>query len=186
MNEHSSNEKKPETGKYCVVLAMHGAPPIGFPQEEIMELMSLHHRLHGAFVEEERARIKSRHDELEEKVCRWPRTPENDPFYAASISMAESLSCELDKEVFVGFNEFCAPTIAEAIAAAAEHNPERIIVITPMMTPGGEHSERDIPAALDKAGKRFPDIEILYAWPFPQKEIASFLASQIRRFNRQP
>lgn len=186
MNEYSRKNKRLEKGKYAVVLAMHGAPPIGFPQEEIIELMGLHQRLHSASVEEERIRLKNRHDELEEKVCRWPRTPENDPFYAASLSMAENISRELDADVFVGFNEFCAPTISEAIARAAELAPEKIIVITPMMTPGGEHSEKDIPAALAKAGRRFPDIEILYAWPFPQREVASFLASQIRRFMQEP
>ena len=182
MNEKQISHKINNKGKYGVVLAMHGAPPLGFPQEEIMELMGLHQRLHGASAAEKR-RLKIRHDELENKVRRFPRTPENDPFYAASLSMAESLSLELDTRVFVGFNEFCAPTISEAIASAAALKPEKIIVITPMMTPGGEHAEKDIPASLERARKRFPEIEILYAWPFPKKEVAAFLASQIRRFH---
>ena len=57
---------------YCVILAMHGAPPLGFPNEEIMELMGLHHRLHipgGG----ERAALQRRHDALEERMRRWPR-----------------------------------------------------------------------------------------------------------------
>jgi sirohydrochlorin cobaltochelatase len=166
---------------YCVILAMHGAPPLEFPKEEIMELMGLHFRLHNSGGEE-KAALQSRHDALEEKMRRWPRTPENDPFYAASLRMGENLSRELGARVFVGFNEFCAPTIMEAVSSAAALSPEKIIVVTPMMTPGGEHSQRDIPAAIDRARQRFPEIDIRYAWPFPPGDIALFLAAQIRKF----
>ena len=167
--------------KVCVVLAMHGAPPIGYPPQDIMELMGLHQRLHTASGEE-KDRLRLRHDELEENVRRWPRTPKNDPFHSASLTMAGDLAKELGTDVFLGYNEFCAPAIEEAVAQAVSQGMRKIVVITPMMTPGGEHAEKDIPAALNKARERFPDIEILYAWPFPREDVAGFLSSQIRRF----
>jgi sirohydrochlorin cobaltochelatase len=87
-------------------------------------------------------------------------------------------------EVIVGFNEFCAPTLEEALDRAAARRPQKIIVATPMMTPGGEHSARDIPAAIGQVRERHPGVEIVYAWPFPVRDVARFLASQVSRFAR--
>jgi sirohydrochlorin cobaltochelatase len=127
------------TMKSVVVLAMHGSPPLDFPQDELAEFFALHARFehappsdgspaHGKFLE------------LEEKMRRWPRTASNDPFFAGSERLAEELRAASGREVFLGFNEFCAPTLDEALDAAAENDPVKVVVITPMMTPGGEHS----------------------------------------------
>jgi sirohydrochlorin cobaltochelatase len=164
-----------------VVLAMHGAPPRDFPKKEMMELFGLHLRLTVAG-EDDRAAIKQRHDELEDKMRRWPRTPKNDPFYAASLEMAQRLAGILQSEVFVGFNEFCAPAIEEALERAVKTSPDKIIVVTPMMTRGGEHSEKDIPETLRRAQRRYPDIKIVYAWPYDVREVARFLSEHIKNF----
>jgi sirohydrochlorin ferrochelatase len=58
----------------------------------------------------------------------------------------------------------------------------RIITITPMMTPGGGHSEKDIPSALEIDKKRHPGIQMEYAWPYSTQTAAEFLARQIDRF----
>ena len=47
------------------------------------------------------------------------------------------------------------------------------------MTRGGEHSELDIPAAVQRAQTRHPDLPILYVWPFDTGVVARFLAAQI-------
>jgi len=164
-----------------VVLAMHGVPPKEFPKKEIMELFMLHHRLESAGKFERQA-LEKRRDEIEEKMRNWPRTAENDPFFASSQTMAKRLGEVLGKEVLIGFNEFCAPSIEEAIDLAAAKSPGKIIVITPMMTAGGIHSEEDIPRAVENAKKNYPDIEIVYAWPYEVSEIAQFLAKQVKRF----
>ena len=88
----------------------------------------------------------------------------------------------MEERVFVGFNEFCAPTIEEAIDGAASCSPERIVVLTPMMTRGGEHSERDIPDAIAKSRKLHPGLEIVYAWPYDVSHVVGFLAEHIKRF----
>lgn len=165
----------------AVVLAMHGVPPKDFPRSEMMELFSLHHRLEHVSAKE-REVMQKRHNVLEERMCRWPRTPENDPFFQASMEIAQKMEDILGEKVMVGFNEFCAPTVEEAIDEAAYLSPQRIIVLTPMMTRGGEHSERDIPRAVERVRKKHPHVEIVYAWPFETSEVGAFLAGHVRRF----
>ncbi len=167
--------------RIAVVLAMHGVSPRDFPKEEMMELFELHHRIFQAS-DSERDVLRKRHDVLEEKMRNWPRNPENDPFYGASLEIAHALKKILGTEVFVGFNEFCAPTIEDAIGKAASHSPEKIVVATPMMTRGGEHSEKDIPRAVRRAQELYPGVEIIYAWPYDISDVAGFLAAHIKRF----
>ena len=164
-----------------IILAMHGAPPKDFPRQEAVELFSLHARLehaHGS----DRSALEQRYHELEAKMRSWPRTPENDPFYAGSAALASQLSQETGYPVVLGFNEFCAPSIDEAFGQAMGPGTQRVFVVTAMMTRGGEHSEVEIPQAIQRARKRHPDIEIRYVWPFDVQQIAKFLASQIANF----
>jgi len=164
--------------KIVTVLAMHGMPPNDFPQPEIAELFGLHVRLEHA-VGPKRASLERRYAALDASVRAWPRTAQNDPFYAGSQELGEQLSRATGREVLVGFNEFCAPSLDEALDQAIARGAERVIVITPMMTRGGEHSEVDIPAAIRRVQERNPGIPILYVWPFEASEVATFLAAQI-------
>jgi sirohydrochlorin cobaltochelatase len=86
--------------------------------------------------------------------------------------------------VILGFNEFCAPSLEQALAEAANLTPERVVVVTPMMTRGGEHSEVDIPTAVRLAQEGHPEISFAYVWPFNSSQVASFLADQIQGYNR--
>ncbi len=167
--------------KTVIVLAMHGAPPNDFPQREVAELFGLHMRLEHA-AGEERAALERRHAELDDKVRAWPRTAQNDPFYAASHELAASLHRVTGYQVVVGFNEFCAPSLDEAFDEAVAQGAEKIVVVTPMMTRGGEHAQDDIPAAIRRAQKRHPGLLAHYAWPFDVADVARFLAAQVERF----
>jgi sirohydrochlorin cobaltochelatase len=174
-------EKKRDRPKAVIVLAMHGSPPLDFPKAEMAEFMGLHAglgRVAGAAASGQRVR----YDQLEAKMRSWPRTGQNDPFYAGSQELAKHLRQESGLEVIVGFNEFCAPTLDEALERAAAREAGKIIVITPMMTRGGEHSAVDIPEAIRRAQQKFPRQKIIYAWPFETEDIARFLASQVTRF----
>ncbi|MDH7513383.1 MAG: CbiX/SirB N-terminal domain-containing protein [Clostridiales bacterium] len=167
--------------KAVVVLAMHGAPPADFPPPELAEFMSLHGRAgHGHRALNESLRL--RYAELEKKMRAWPRNAQNDPFFAGSEELAEQLSRETGLEVILGFNEFCGPSLDEALDRAAAADAEAIIVVTPMMTRGGEHSEADIPAAIERAKTRHPRIKVIYAWPFSAADVARFLSLQLRKF----
>lgn len=174
-------DRKTNRPKAVIVLAMHGAPPRDFPREEMSEFMTLHARI-GHAPGPDAAPLQPRYKDLEAKMRTWPRTGQNDPFYAGSQDLAKQLRTESGLEVIIGFNEFCAPTLEEAMDGAAARQAEKIIVITPMMTRGGEHSAIDIPEAIRRAQQKFPDQKIVYAWPFPTEDIAHFLSSQITRF----
>lgn len=171
----------PYSGSEVIVLAMHGAPPKDFPERETGELFGLHARLEHA-VAPERIALERRHAELEAKMRAWPRTPGNDPFHAGSVQLAARLQGVTGREVILGFNEFCAPSLDEALDTASSHRPSRVMVLTPMMTRGGEHSEVDIPGAIRRAEGRHPGVTIVYAWPFEVDEVARFLAALLDRF----
>jgi len=171
--------------KTIIVLAMHGVPPNDFPRRELGEFFELHGRVEmspGALG----PALESRYKELEEKVKRWPRTPQNDPYHAASLELARALRSECGLAVTVGFNEFCSPDVDEALAKAVGDGADRIIILTTMMTRGGAHAEREIAQAVERARTKFPSVEMIYAWPFETPAIARFLAEHVRRFIPAP
>lgn len=160
--------------KTSYVLAMHGAPPRDFPPHELREFFQLHSMAETSR-EELPAAARTRLEELTSRLRAWPRTATNDPFHAASHELADAIRSQSGCAVHVGFNEFCDPDIEMAVEAAIAEGASRVIVITPMLTRGGEHAERDIPHALDRVRHRHPDIALEYAWPFPVEAIARFL-----------
>jgi sirohydrochlorin cobaltochelatase len=164
-----------------IVLAMHGSPPLDFPKEELTEFFKLHVQMESA-PEPVRNNIKERYEELENRVRKWPRTPQNDPYFAGATEMAQMLSRVSGYDVIIGYNEFCSPTVEEAIIMAGEKKPDKIVVITPMMTKGGEHAGSDIPNRIAIAKEKVPEIPIVYAWPFDLEDIARFLHSQVEKF----
>jgi sirohydrochlorin ferrochelatase len=174
-------EGKREKPKAVIVLAMHGSPPLDFPRDELTEFMKLHAGLEPGSGLTDDAQ-KRRFDELENKMRAWPRTGQNDPFYSGSQELARQLRQESGFEVIVGFNEFCAPSLDEALERAAARKAGKVIVVTPMMTRGGEHSAVDIPEAIRRAQQKFPGQKMVYGWPFPVDDIARFLSLQIARF----
>lgn len=159
-------------------MAMHGAPPKDFPRHELAEWFQLHERVERAGAEE-RAGLKQREAELEARMRAWPRTEENDPFYVNSIAMGAELSEAAGLPVVVGFNEFCAPSLEEAMLQAIDDGVQKLVVITPMLTPGGEHAQHDIPAAIERVQSVHPDAAIVYAWPFKREDVARFLAARV-------
>jgi sirohydrochlorin cobaltochelatase len=166
--------------KEVIVLAMHGAPPVDAPELQVALTVGLHMAMqHGPGPL--RALIEGYHARLDTRIRTWPRTAENDPFYAASKAVAAALSRETGAEVIVGFNEFCSPDLDEALDQAAEQGPDRVWVVTPMLTRGGEHAESDIPQTISRARERHRGVEFAYAWPFEDTDVARFLAAQIER-----
>lgn len=167
--------------KTILILAMHGAPPNDFPKHELGEFFGLHSRVETAPNSlDEKARL--RYAELDQKMRNWPRTKQNDPFHAASLSLAQQISRTSGLEARVCFNEFCAPTLEEVVKQTVEEGFQRIVVVTPMMTRGGEHAEKEIPGQIEQLRAVYPHIRFVYAWPFEEKDIAAFLTAQVERF----
>lgn len=167
-------------GKEVILLAMHGAPPVDFPSSDLAELFCLRARMlisNGP----EQALYERQCGELEAKMRAWPRNASNDPFFFGSLDLARHLSRATGLEVVLGFIEFTSPGLEEAIEQAVQPGTERVIVVTPMMTLGGEHAERDIPHAIRRARQRYPGVEVTYAWPFDGRQVAQFLAAHIEQ-----
>jgi sirohydrochlorin cobaltochelatase len=164
-----------------VVLAVHGAPARDFPRSELAELFGLHARLESG-VETSPAALEQRHAALDARLRAWPRTKSNDPFWAASLELASHLARATGLEVVLGFNEFCEPDLDEALDEAARRQPARVVVMTPMMTSGGEHAEHDIPRAIERARARHPTVPFEYAWPYDPAEVAVLMAKRLASF----
>ena len=115
--------------------------------------------------------------------------PGNEPlktirFTAGSLALASNLAETSGLETRLAFNEFCDPPLGTAIHQAAAEGAKRIVVVTPMMTAGGEHAEVEIPAELERLKAELEGIELVYAWPFHPREVAQFLTAQVRALSR--
>jgi sirohydrochlorin cobaltochelatase len=122
--------------------------------------------------------------ELDAKIRQWPRTEETDPYQAGLETVAVRLRAQLDGALFaVAYNEFCAPTLEESVGTLIKQGATRIIVTTTMFTPGGSHSEVEIPEILDHLRPQYPGVELRYAWPFDLNLVANTLAEQVKRFS---
>ena len=167
--------------KTIIMLAMHGTLPRDLPREVGKEFFAVRSRLQQAS-EPERPGLLERFRELDSRIRHWPRTADNDPYHAASQAMALQLSQATGYEVIAAFNEFCAPSLDEAADQAVARGAQRVIVITPMLTRGGDHAEKEIAAVVEAARQRHPGVEWVYAWPYPIEAVAQFLADQVARY----
>jgi sirohydrochlorin cobaltochelatase len=50
-----------------------------------------------------------------------------------------------------------------------------------MFTPGGVHSEIEIPQTLQTIRQRYPNVILEYAWPFDIEYVADFLIGHLER-----
>lgn len=167
------------TTRRAVVLVGHGAPPADAPPDLVPRLKKLEgerRRRGGAMTEEERV--------LDAKIRSWPRTPENDPYQVGIERLVRAMREALPElEVVVAYNEFCAPSLEDALVEVAERGAGEIVVVPTMLTRGGVHSEVEIPEAIAAAEQRLggKSTRITYAWPFPEAEVAALLAAGVRR-----
>ena len=121
--------------------------------------------------------------QLDTTIRRWPRTDATDPYRAGLEAVGAALRPLLNGALFaLAYNEFCTPTVEESIEDLINRGATQIVVATTMLTPGGSHSEIEIPEILHRLRARHPKIAIQYAWPFEPSRIARTLHEQIRRF----
>lgn len=168
--------------KTWIVLAMHGMPPKDIPGPDVAELMRLHMQVEHAPAGAAREAAEAHYRRLDERVRSWPRTEANDPYHAASHRLAAGLQAAGGCSVVVGFNEFCAPDVGQALDLAVAGGAGRVVVVTPMMTAGGDHAEIELPEMVTAARQRHPRVEFVYAWPFETGAVAEFLMRHIDRF----
>ncbi|PIQ83132.1 MAG: hypothetical protein COV75_08960 [Candidatus Omnitrophica bacterium CG11_big_fil_rev_8_21_14_0_20_63_9] len=170
-----------------VVLIGHGAPATDCPPQLIGELMSLEWREHGSahghsHQQDSAPALAQRAHALDAQIRDWPRHGGNDPYKAGLERLGDVLRPLLPTDLFViGYNEFCRPSIPEAIDDVIRRGATRVMVLPTMMTPGGVHSEQDIPRALEAVRRAHPNVAIEYLWPFDLQQVAALLAAQVRR-----
>jgi sirohydrochlorin cobaltochelatase len=169
--------------KTAVELIGHGAPALDCPPYDVFKLRQLTARrraLGGAPTEEEQ--------EIERRVREFPRTPDNDPYRAGLEAVAAELRGRVTEEtaVALAFSEYCDPTLEQAVGDLVGQGYDRIVVVPSMMTPGGVHSERDVPDAIHRIAPRFPSLQLEYAWPFDSGAVADLLAEQLSRKSDVP
>ncbi len=162
-----------------VILVGHGGIPKDCPPELVTRLKRLEGQRRAAkmlpTVEEH---------ELDQKIRRWPRTAETDPYRSGLEAVGAVLRPHLNGDLFaLAYNEFCAPTLEESVEELVSQGATSITVLTTMFTPGGSHSEIEIPEILDHLKPKYPGVELRYAWPFDLPLIAKMLAEQLRRFS---
>ena len=161
-----------------VVLVGHGGIAKDCPAELVSKLKRLEAQRRAA------GTIPSAEEqELDATIRRWPRTAATDPYRAGLEAVGAALRPLLNGALFaLAYNEFCTPSVAEAIEDLIRQGATHITVVTTMFTPGGAHSEMEIPEILHGLRARHPEIAIQYAWPFDASTIAQILNEQVRRF----
>jgi sirohydrochlorin cobaltochelatase len=161
----------------AVVLVGHGAIPKDYPRELVTRLKALEAQRRRTGGEPSQEEI-----DLDRKIRNWPRTAGNDPYRAGLESLAEQLNPLLKGALIaVAYNEFCAPTLEETAINLMNRGANDITVLPSMLTPGGVHSEEEIPAALERLRVRHPAVRFRYVWPFDLKRVAEMLAGHLER-----
>jgi sirohydrochlorin cobaltochelatase len=162
-----------------VILVGHGGIPKGCPQELITKLKRLEGQRRAAGTP-----MSAEEHELDTRIRQWPRTPETDPYQSGLEAVAARLRANLGEALFaVAYNEFCAPTLEESVEELVKKGATHITVATTMFTPGGSHSEIEIPEILERLRRRYPGVELRYAWPFDLSLVADLLHEQVARFS---
>jgi len=152
-----------------------GPPPEDFPAARLQEFFALSGRKRGD------AAVLSQWLALDREIREWPRTPANDPYHAGLAELARRVATESGFSVRVAFNEFCGPTLAEAVDRAVQEGFGGVVVVPSMITLGGSHSENEIPEELAKVRAQHPHLRLVYAWPFDPGSLARFFADHLRK-----
>ncbi len=162
----------------AVVLVGHGGLPKDCPPELVQKFKQLEgrRRVSGQPPSEEEL-------ELDRQIREWPRSPESDPYQAGLLALAGRLAPLLNGiRLEVAYNEFCAPDLIRAVEKLIAEGVKEITVVPTMFTPGGSHSEVEIPEILRSLRANHPEVRLRYAWPFDLERLAEMLVTHLRQF----
>lgn len=168
----------PPLTETALVVVGHGAVAKDCPRDLVRQLKVLEgqRQMTGASpTPEEQA--------LEDRIRHWPRTPANDPYGAGCEQLMHSLRPLLPGMTLkLAYLEFSAPTLPEVIEDLRQTGILTVLVIPSMMTPGGVHSEVDIPQIVEQLQTAYPEMTLRYAWPFDVTKIAHLMADHVQQF----
>jgi sirohydrochlorin cobaltochelatase len=159
----------------AVILVGHGSVSADVPRELVQRLrvLEVERRSTGAPASKEE-------QELDHRIRSWPRTAATDPYKAGMDAIAAELRKRVGR-VVVAFNEYCAPSLEDAVGALAGEGVAHVVIVTTMLTPGGVHSEVEIPETIRALRRLYPGTVLRYAWPFDLRAVAELLADACER-----
>jgi len=165
--------------KKGIVLVGHGGIPKDYPGDLVTKLKRLEaQRKAGG------QPMSAEELELDTKIRMWPRTPETDPYKAGLEALGAEMRPMVDGALFaLAYNEFCGPTLAQAAEDLINQGAQSITVVSTMFTPGGSHSEFEIPELLKELRKQHPSVIFNYAWPYNLTQVSKMLIEHIARFS---
>jgi sirohydrochlorin cobaltochelatase len=116
---------------------------------------------------------------LDAKVREWPRTADNDPYRTGIERLVDRVRAHAGHvRVEVAYNEFCAPSLPDTVDKLVREGKREIVLVATMMTPGGVHSEVEIPELVAELSAKHPLVRIVHAWPFDLDVVAKVLVAQ--------
>jgi sirohydrochlorin cobaltochelatase len=162
----------------AVLLVGHGGWPSDCPEEMAGKLKRLESKRRKENLPPSEEEI-----ELDTLVRAWPRTPETDPYKYGLELLGSQLAQHLNAySIGLAYNEFCDPTIDKAASRLIQEGAHSIIIVSTMFTPGGSHSEKEIPEEMELLQKQYPQVEFIYAWPFDMDRVSGMLAEHVTDF----
>ena len=171
-----------ENSKKAVILIGHGGLPADIPKEIVEDFMKLHKTRARMGTE-----ITSKEKELESTIRNWERTPESDPYKSGLEKLASHLAPKLGGFILkTAYNEFCYPSIEQAAHELVNEGVTEVILITTMITPGGSHSEKEIPEEVEALSLNYPNVSFQYAWPYDLEAFSILLSGHINNFTQTP
>jgi sirohydrochlorin cobaltochelatase len=162
----------------AVILIGHGAPATDTPPYLVFKLKQLSARRRALAMPPSDEEV-----EVEQKIRTWPRREDNDPYRKGIEAVAAALAPLLapDVVVRVAYCEYCEPTLEGVVREVVENGSDRVVVVPSMVTPGGVHSESDVPQMIEAARSAFPSVEFVYAWPFELADVAALFARGVAK-----
>jgi sirohydrochlorin cobaltochelatase len=164
--------------KKGIILVGHGGIPKDYPADLVSKLKRLEAQRRAAGQP-----MSAEELELDTKIRTWPRTPESDPYQAGLEALGTQMRPMVNGALFsLAYNEFCGPTLEQAVEDLIKRGAQSITIVSTMFTPGGSHSEYEIPRELKELRKQHPDITLHYAWPYNLTQVAKMLVEHINQF----
>ena len=162
-----------------IILVGHGGIPKGFPADEVSKLKRLEAQRRAAGQP-----MSAEELELDTKIRTWPRTPETDPYQAGLQALGTQMKPLVNGALFtLAYNEFCGPTLEQAVEDLIQQGAESITVVSTMFTPGGSHSEYEIPEEMEELRQKHPGVTLHYAWPFNLNHVSKMLVEHMENFS---
>ena len=164
--------------KKGIILVGHGGIPKGYPADEVSKLKRLEAQRRAAGQPMSVEELK-----LDTKIRTWPRTPETDPYQAGLEALGAEMKPMVNGALFsLAYNEFCGPTLEQAVEDLIQKGAQSITVVSTMFTPGGSHSEYEIPEELEELRHKHPGVTLNYAWPYNLAHVSKMLVEHIAPF----